>query len=610
MSDRKTDSKNNQRTIQLLIGFLAVILTLSQLFFTFRGLDQPAAMDQAQIAREVARGNGLTTKFLRPVDVVSCAQQQQTAYNPLETRDTTYAPLPILVESVALKITGADDAEAIKMTEESSNIYAPDRVIAAVSSFFFLVALGLGYFFLKDLFDELIASVCVLLMTLSNLFLQFAASGLPQMMMLCLFIGASHTLLLAVRATVDGNTHARQRWLIISSLLMALVCMTGWIGIWPLIGYSLFVAFYFRPFGLYSLLPIGMVLVFSAYFLIQNYATTGSLFGNAAFGIYNSFGSGEEAVMRVANQSSAPLEASDFLLRLFGISVSQMDQLYVSLGSIAVAPFFFPALLHAFKKPETQAIKWATFSMWFFAMIGMALYGTKGALSAGQLNILFTPVMCAFGLSLVLLMLARLKLNESATFVRNFILVCIVLVSAGTFLTQVPENLRIGLRTSGKGIPHWPPYYPPALAGTLNGMTNDKQIVMTDMPWAVAWYADRPALWLPKRIEDLETKIMPVLNAAETDIQGIVISPVSHSRSGGMNAIVSEYGDFAPLAMEGMLLALSPKHNFRYVELFHEKEGTAAPLGEWVSNTGKYDNITSLLGAQLLYYNKKSDTAN
>ncbi len=610
MSERKTDSQNNQHTIRLLIGFLAVFLTLFQLLFTFRGLDQPVAMDQAQIAREVARGNGLTTKFLRPVDIVSSAHKQKNAYDPLQTRDTTYAPLNILVESAALKITGTDDASAIKMTEESGNIYGPDRIIAAVSSLFFLIALGLSYLFLKDLFDELIASVCILLMALSNLFLEFAASGLPQMMMLCLFIGSSHTLLLAIRASNEGNKHAQQRWLIISSLLIALVCLSGWIGIWPLIGYSLFVAFYFRPFGLYSLMPIGLVLAFSFYFLAQNYSATGSLFGNAAYSIYNSFGEGEEVIMRAANQSAVPLGASDFILRLFGLSLSQMDRLYVNLGSIAVTPFFFLALFHSFKKPEAQAIKWATFSMWFFSMIGMTLYGTKNALSAGQLNILFTPIMCAFGLSLVLIMLARLKISEGESFVRNFILFCIVLISSGSFLTQLPDNLRMGLRSSEKGIPHWPPYYPPALAGTLNDSSSDKQIIMTDMPWAVAWYADRHALWIPKRIEDLETKIMPVLNAAETDIQGIVISPVSHSLEGGMSAIISKYGDFAPLAMEGMLLALSPKHNFRYVELFHEKEGTASPLGDWVSNTGKYDNITSLLGAQLLYYSRKSDTAN
>ncbi|HEX7260707.1 MAG TPA: hypothetical protein VF258_02740, partial [Luteolibacter sp.] len=42
-------------------------LTLGNLFVLFKGLNSPQAMDQAQISREIARGSGLTTKFIRPV---------------------------------------------------------------------------------------------------------------------------------------------------------------------------------------------------------------------------------------------------------------------------------------------------------------------------------------------------------------------------------------------------------------------------------------------------------------------------------------------------------------------------------------------------------------
>ncbi|MCD7799540.1 MAG: hypothetical protein LUG84_09115 [Akkermansiaceae bacterium] len=593
----------NQNVIRILIAILALFLTAFQLIFTFRGLDQPAAMDQAQIARELARGNGLTTKMLRPVDVVESSQANEE-YNPLHARDTTYAPLAILADAVALKVTGMDDPKNINMTEASGNIYAPDRVIAAVSSLFFLLALVLMFFFLRDLFDELIASICVIFVTLSNLFLQFAVSGLPQMLMLCLFIGSCHALLMAVRASVAQRGAEQLQWLCASSVLMALVCLSGWLGVWPLIGLAIFIGIYFRPRGVYSLIPIAAVVLLSGWFLIRNKIWTGSLFGNAAYSIYNTFGVGEENIMRASEQSAVPFQASDFILKLLGFSLSQMDNLYANLGSIVVTPFFFLALLHSFKKPEVQAIKWATFSMWTAATIGMTLYGTHQAFSAGQLNVLFAPLMSAFGLSLVLIMLARLRMGEGEKFARNFVIFCLILISSGSFLFRLPGELRIGLWTSEKGIPQWPPYYPPALSGKLNSMTDSKKIIMSDMPWAVAWYADRHALWLPKRIEELESKIMPVLERKHTDIQGIVISPVSHSTT-GMSGIYTNYGDFAPLVMEGMLLALSPKHNFRYVELFHEKEGADTPLGTWVSNTGKFNDITSLLGAQLLYYGKK-----
>ena len=50
-----------------LFFLILIILTLGNLFTLFRGLNSPQAMDQAQIAREIARGNGFTTKFIRPI---------------------------------------------------------------------------------------------------------------------------------------------------------------------------------------------------------------------------------------------------------------------------------------------------------------------------------------------------------------------------------------------------------------------------------------------------------------------------------------------------------------------------------------------------------------
>ena len=49
----------------LLAAAVAAVYSLF-IFANFRGLSHPKAMDQAQIAREIARGNGFSTKFIRP----------------------------------------------------------------------------------------------------------------------------------------------------------------------------------------------------------------------------------------------------------------------------------------------------------------------------------------------------------------------------------------------------------------------------------------------------------------------------------------------------------------------------------------------------------------
>ena len=44
----------------------AVVLALLHVFVTFRGLSSATGMEQAQLAREIARGNGYQTKVMRP----------------------------------------------------------------------------------------------------------------------------------------------------------------------------------------------------------------------------------------------------------------------------------------------------------------------------------------------------------------------------------------------------------------------------------------------------------------------------------------------------------------------------------------------------------------
>ena len=56
-------------SMRWILIFVIVSLCTFQLFLTYRGMDQPAAMDMAQIGRQIARGEGFTSKFIRPIDV-------------------------------------------------------------------------------------------------------------------------------------------------------------------------------------------------------------------------------------------------------------------------------------------------------------------------------------------------------------------------------------------------------------------------------------------------------------------------------------------------------------------------------------------------------------
>ena len=207
-----------------IVLILLLVITGVQFFFNFRGLSSDAAMDQAQIARNVARGESLTTHRIRPIQLIADSSKsglnpllsdaqlrEQEAilagqgkslvdaenFSPYKLRDTRYAPLNILVEAAVFKLAGIHNYELWKMTGDSM-IYLPDRIVAAVSAIFFILSVLSCYYVLRRMFDTTIAGFTCLTMIFSNLFLQYATSGLPQMLMLFFFTWGVHFLYTAL----------------------------------------------------------------------------------------------------------------------------------------------------------------------------------------------------------------------------------------------------------------------------------------------------------------------------------------------------------------------------------------------------------------------------
>ncbi|MDO5471121.1 MAG: hypothetical protein Q4F38_07440 [Akkermansia sp.] len=608
--------------LRLIALALLVFVCVFKMFLTYRGLDQPAAMDQAQIARAVAQGKGFVTSVLRPVDVVAAAERTRgdKTLDFNDYRDTTHAPLNIAVMAVALKLTGYDNFDSCRMTEGDGYVYAPDRVIAATSMFFFVLAMVLAYMLAARLFDEVVACASTCFLVLSDLLLQYSVSGLPQPLMMCCMLGSLHALLSACRAYQDVYRYWALFYVVLAAACAGLMTLSGWMGLWPALGLLLFCCFYFRPAGSYALAAACVLVVCLLMSAIRNYLDQGSVLGNAMLGLYNSFGNGEDLAMRAADLNNRPMDSSYFALKFLGHTFGQLRGLYVNMGSIIVVPFFLLALLNPYRRSEVQAIKWAVFSMWGISCVGMALFGVDAALHESQLAILFAPLFTAYGVALVFNFLSRLKSAE-VTFnqVRGLAMFIMVCVSAGPFLATLPRDLYLGIWLGDRGRPHFPPYYPPALNDKLVKITSPNEVIVTDQPWAVAWYANRKALWIPTSAEEFTTRIEPSLQKGGTQVQGFLITPSSHSAiakevtgtPGGMAGIMANMGDFAPLAMEGKILQIVPRHNVALADFFIENISSntrSVPMGQIVSSRGRFSSRVPLLGAELLYYGRTAPT--
>ena len=543
-----------------LFFLILIILTLGNLFVLFKGLNSPQAMDQAQIAREIARGNGFTTKMIRPVAYYQAEKAEKRSVSLLGFQDTYHSPLNPLLNAAVLKLIGADDSDAWQMGENEM-VFPLDRVIATVSTLFFLMAIGVNYLLISRIFDAKIAGVCAILMLFCEVFWNYSLSGLPQMLMLLLFSCGLYFVYRAVEAAAEGRIAMTPA--VIAGVFFTLLALTHWLTVWIALGYILFAAIAFRPRGIVGISVLALLMVAAIGPILRNQGITDSPFGTAFLTLYNGLGSGSEvSVMRNIDLEAEPLVLDGLISKILRTTLLQATDIIPFLGGIIVAPLFFLALLHPFKRKSIATFRWAILLMWITAALGLAFFGiTTEPLDPNQIHLLFAPIMTAYGLAFVSILWSRLEFVASTPVIRNVHLMVIIAICALPLVLSLPMKVRIGMQLRDRGgVPHWPPYYAPALnsrTSGLKGWVSEKQVVFSDQPWAVAWYADRLSIWLPPTREGF-LKLETVAADLQTPCVGILISPSSHG-SGPISEVADRYRDFAALVLDGrVLLATYP----------------------------------------------------
>ena len=502
----------------------------------FKGLNHERSMEQAQIAREIARGNGFTTKMIRPLAIW---QFQKIGKFPIDnTPDTYHAPLNPFINSFFLRFTKDSWAMTTKDTA-----YPSDKVLAAVQLAFFLVAMLINYFTAWRLFDQKLATFVVTILLLCERFWDFSMSGLPQMLMLMLFSAAAYTIVRAVEARVAGRSTLW--WAVATGGLFGLLALTHAITLWIFGGALLFALIYFLPRGRDAAVMLAIVALMYSPWMYRNAKVCGNPFGVSWFSGLTEIKGTEGEIMRAMEMKAEGMGPALFRLKIQGQIMAQFNELYKYLGSVLVAPVFFLTMLHLFKRPETAAFRWAVLLMWLSALAGMAVFGIgnetapQNPLPSNDLHILFVPLLTAYGFAFVLMMWARLEIRVR--------LVQLAFVSALYVVSAMPfiHNLIV-LEQPPTGRVQWPPYVPPIIA-LLNTWTTEREIIASDMPWAVAWYADRKSLWVPKTVADFIA--LNDYKSLGNHLVGLYLTPVTGDRAFMHDIVKGEYKEWAPFVL-------------------------------------------------------------
>jgi len=604
----KVGGFDNATLISRILFFLVLFGLVSfYLILSFKGLTSEKGIEQAQIGREIARGNNNTTKVIRGAAYWQ-AKEAGKDIDLTAFRDTYHSPLNPYIYAAVLKAVGGDDFEKFQMNEDMKTVYALDRVISAVAVILFLIAVGINYLLISRIFDVRIAGATAILMILSDLMWKFTQTGLPQMLMLLLFSCALFFIYRTLEASIENRGDISS--LVIAAVFLSLLALSHWLTIWIILGFVIYAAFFFHPKGISGFMILGILLMFSGYFLVKNMEWTGNPGGTAFLSLYGGLTQSESVIMRTSDPAEQTYtivyNLNSFLINTTSSMLRQVNELYNNLGSILVAPLFFFALLHPFKREAIAKFRWIVLLMWIMGTLGMAIFGlSESNLDPNQLHILFSPIMTAYGLAFVSILWARIELPAGGILMRYGHFAIVILISAGPLILKFPRETINALASSGARKSAWPPYWPPVFSRTLHNATDNDDVIFSDQPWAVAWYADRISIWLPRKVEEFED-LEKLATDQELSVAGIVITPMSFKGEVLFSQVPFGYSeDFAPLMLDG------PTRGALSRAKTDSRSGMVSPglVAKQSQNLrpimNKYPEVTDLFSNRIYYYSKQ-----
>ena len=148
----------------LLWVFLSLLIFFLFYAIRFDGLTKIDAMDTAQIARNVATGEGFTTKLIRPYALT-------VSPDIVDHPELTAPPLYTMVLAGMFRVFGATD-----------------RVVALTSSLFYLLSIPLIFLMACKLFDSKTAFLTLALYITNSAMLDYSISGLPMSFLIFMFM--------------------------------------------------------------------------------------------------------------------------------------------------------------------------------------------------------------------------------------------------------------------------------------------------------------------------------------------------------------------------------------------------------------------------------------
>lgn len=499
----------------------------------YRNMGSAEAMDAAQVGRNIAEGHGFKTQFIRPFSIYLVKQHNQDRLAATETNarpdfaqlkgmhpDLANPPVYPLVLGGLMKVLPFDhkvnttdafwsvpNPRLASMTEEQRKNsaprmfarYQPDFLIGLFNQVLLICVAVMAFFLARRLFDSSVAWMSYVLVLFCELLWQFSVSGLSTLLLMVIFMGLIWCLVWIEseeREPVWG--HRAQTWLAVAiGLLMGIGMLTRYSFGWLIIPVLIFL-------GIFCAIRRNQILIItSAVFLlvvtpwiVRNLSVSGTPLGTAGYALVDgTFLFPDNKLERSLEPNFRSLGLKPFLFKLSTNARAILQDELPKLGGSWVTALFLAGLLLSYRNPALVRLRYfllaSLFILFFVQALGRTyLTADSPVLNTENLLIILTPVIFIYGAGLFNALLGQINLKIRELRLAIMVVFGIVMCLPMAFIFLPPKSSPLV----------YPPYYPPAIEQTC-GWMKPSELMMSDIPWAMAWYGDRQCIWLTANAE-------------------------------------------------------------------------------------------------------------
>lgn len=487
----------------------------------FKNMHNVEAMDAAQLARNIAEHKGYSTLFVRPFSLYLLQKTYTDKNGPAPVGDMTdrtqirdmhpdianppvYPMLLAGMMSVGkgFRYQGAGSttlnigSKHINIWNSNGSfwIYPPDFWISAFNQGLFLLMAVALFFIARRLFDSTVAWISAIIFVATDLFWQFSISGLSTILLMFIFLGLAWCLSLLEQKGREATPNGGRLKLLgaAAGLLAGLGCLTRYSFGWVIIPVVIYVILFLGQHrGILCLIVLATFFLLVGPWMARNYRLSHSLFGTAGYTVYETTSYFPEyKLQRSLNPDLAKIQLNQVWSKLIANTKTIVQEDLPRMGGNWLGAFFLVGLLVRFQNPGLSRLRYFVLMCLPIFIVAQALCRTQLSedypiINSEGLLIVLAPLVILFGVSLFLLLVDQLNLPIPQLRSLILVLFCVVLC--------LPAILNFFLPRVNAIV--YPPYYPPVIQKTANWM-KDNELMMSDVPWAVAWYGERQCLWL------------------------------------------------------------------------------------------------------------------